>query len=173
MGEIHLLIIEYKKGDKNKILDLIHKFEPLLNKLQRNSNYEDMKSDLLLFLFKLVDELSIKLENFEHDKNIISYIEKSLKNKSIYINKKNQKICNLKECLDNHIVDNKYEENFNNIIFNDLTKSLTSKERYIIHKIYLENISQAHIAKELNISKQAIYKTRIRALNKLKVFYKL
>ncbi|GAA0696774.1 hypothetical protein GCM10008904_00940 [Paraclostridium ghonii] len=168
MTKIYSLIHEYKEGDKNKILDLIHKFDPLLNKLQRNSNYEDMKHDLVLFLFKIVDEIAVKLHKFEHDKHIISYIEKSMKNRYIHINKQNQKIYNCQEIFDNYMVENQYEENFNHIIFNDIIKDLTSKEKYVIHKVYFENLPESHVAEILNVSRQAIYKTKTRALNKLK-----
>ena len=48
MRYIYLLVEEFKKGDKNKFLDILLKFDPLLNKLQRNSCYEDMKNELTL-----------------------------------------------------------------------------------------------------------------------------
>lgn len=51
MGEIYSIIYEYKQGDNSKSVDLIDRFNPLLDKLQRNSCYEDMKSELILFLY--------------------------------------------------------------------------------------------------------------------------
>ena len=67
---------------------IMEKFEPKLNKLQRNSVYEDMKSDLILFMFKLLNKIPLEKDIFREDKYIISYINRSLKNHYIYLNKR-------------------------------------------------------------------------------------
>ena len=41
------------------------------------------------------------------------------------------------------------------------------------NKKYIYNLSEADIARELNISRQAVHKTHKRALNKLKNIYNI
>ncbi len=166
MCNIYSLVYEYRRGNEEKFLDLIDKFDPLLSKLQRNSQYEDMKNDLILFLLNLINKIS--LENFKEDKYIISYISKSLTNQYIYINKKYQLEFNLKLYLNEDIINNESYKDFDNIIFKDRVKVLTEKEREVILKIYFYGFTEAQIGREKNISRQAIHKTHVRALNKLK-----
>lgn len=172
MGEIYSLVYEYKRGDKEKIMDLIDRFNPLIKKLQRNSHYEDMKNELVLFILKLIPKIPIDIDDFKEDKYIISYISKSIKNEYIKLNKKNQKICNSEIYLDNYISNIKLDEEFEYFIFNETIKILTEKERDVIKNIYLYGFTEAQIGRARNISRQAIHKTHTRALNKLKLCYK-
>lgn len=71
---------------------ILEKFEPQINKFQRNSVYEDMNSDLTLFMFNLLNKVPLEKECFKEDKYIISYISKSLRHQYIYLNKTNYKI---------------------------------------------------------------------------------
>ena len=139
MRYIYLLVEEFKKGDKNKFLDILLKFDPLLNKLQRNSCYEDMKNELTLFLFILLDKIPIELVNLKSDRYIISYIAKSIKYQYIHINKIHQNKNNNTLYLNEDVFNIGYTEDLSNIILNDIIKSLTIKEQNVIKNIYLNN----------------------------------
>lgn len=171
MGEIYSLVHESKRGNKEKIMDLIHKFDPLLNKLQRNSYNEDMKNDLIVFLLKLIPIIPIGIDNFKDDKYIISYISRSIKNEFIYLNKKAQTVYNSELYLNESIINIKQNEEFDNVIFNDMIKILTEKEKEIVSKIYQYDFTEAQIGRDKKISRQAIHKTHARALNKLRLHY--
>ena len=166
MRYIYLLVEEFKKGDKNKFLDILLKFDPLLNKLQRNSCYEDMKNELTLFLFILLDKIPIELVRY-----IISYIAKSIKYQYIHINKIHQNKNNNTLYLNEDVFNIGYTEDLSNIILNDIIKSLTIKEQNVIKNIYLNNKSESEVGRKLGVSRQAIHKTHVRALNKIKKIY--
>lgn len=171
MGEIYLLVYESKKGNKEKVIDLIHKFDSLLNKLQRNSHYEDMKNDLVLFLLRLISRVPIEVENFKDDKYITSYIYKSIKNEYIRLNKKIQERHNNELYLNESIINNKQNEQFDKVMLNDMMKILTEKEKEIISKIYINGFTEAQIGRDKKISRQAVHKTHERALKKLRLHY--
>lgn len=56
------------------------------------------------------------------------------------------------------------------LLLYDMFKNLTKKERQVIEYKFLVGKSDSEIGEMLNISRQAINKTKNRALNKLKEF---
>ena len=56
------------------------------------------------------------------------------------------------------------------LLIYDMFKNLTKKERQVIEYKFLVGKSDSEIGEMLNISRQAINKTKNRALNKLKEF---
>ena len=56
------------------------------------------------------------------------------------------------------------------VLLYDMYKNLTKKERQVIEYKFLVGKSDSEIGEMLNISRQAINKTKNRALNKLKEF---
>lgn len=171
MNKLCNLIELYKKGEKESIVDIIDIFNPLLNKFKRDSYYEDIENELILFLITLLNKISDDKKTFLEDKYAFSYIHKSLKNKYIDLNTNGYLLYN-KETNNDLIFNYKgYEDSFNNIIFHDMIKDLSISEKNIINKRYVYNLSEADIARELNISRQAVHKTHKRALTKLKKIY--
>lgn len=171
MNKLCNLIKLYKKGEKELIMDIIAIFNPLLNKFKRDSYYEDIENELILFLITLLDKIPSDKDFFTEDKYAFSYICKSLKNKYIHLNTNEYLLYN-KETNNDLILNYKgYEDTFNNIIFHDMIKDLSISEKNIINKKYVYNLSEADIARELNISRQAVHKTHKRALSKLKNIY--
>lgn len=168
MSKLYNLVKLYKNGNKNAIIDIIEIYNPVLNKFNRNSYSEDMKNDLILFMITLLDKIAIEKKEFKEDKYIFSYIYKSLKHRYIYENSKRCHIYNNETTYDVLLNDVSYDNNFSNIVFKDMVKNLTKSEKYVINKKYLFNLSEADIARELAISRQAVHKTHKRALNKLR-----
>lgn len=87
MNKLYDIIKNYKQGNKDSIIEVIELFNPLLNKLERQSNCCDIKSELIIFMIELMDKLPFENKKFCHDKYIVSYISKSIKNKYIHLNK--------------------------------------------------------------------------------------
>lgn len=168
MEQLYNLIQNFKNGSKETFTLIMEKFEPKLNKLQRNSIYEDMKSDLVLFMLKLLNKIPLEKEIFKEDMYIVSYINKSLQNHYIYLNKINCKIMSKELVLEESYINNGNDNCFSNLIFEDIIKTLTDAEKDIIIKKYKHNYSEAEIARMKGISRQCIHKTHIRALSKMK-----
>ncbi|CEN21828.1 sigma-70 family RNA polymerase sigma factor [Paraclostridium sordellii] len=170
MNKLYNIIKNYQQGNKESIIEVIELFNPLLNKLERQSNHYDIKSELTLFIIELMDKLPFENEKFCHDKYIVSYISKSIKNKYIYLNKKACDQLNKENEINLEILKNdRVENNLDMILFKDLIKSLTHKEQEIIIYKYGLNYSDIEIAELFNISRQSVNKTKTRALNKLKL----
>jgi RNA polymerase sigma factor (sigma-70 family) len=170
INKLYNLIIDYKNGNKDSVIDIIEVFTPLLNKLDRQSKYCDMKSDLIVFIIELMDKLPINNSRFYHDKYIISYISKSIKNKYIHLNKKACKRISSEEELNLNVLKNNVVENkLDMLFFKALIKSLTPKEREIITYKYALNYSDIEIAERFKISRQSVNQTKIRAISKLKL----
>lgn len=170
MNKLYDIIKNYKQGNKESIIEVIELFNPLLNKLERQSNHYDIKSELTLFIIELMDKLPFENKKFCHDKYIVSYISKSIKNKYIYLNKKACDQLNKENEINLEILKNdRVENNLDIILFRDLIKSLTHKEQEIIIYKYGLNYSDIEIAELFNISRQSVNKTKTRALNKLKL----
>lgn len=168
MGQLYNLIQDFRNGDANTFILILERFEPKLNKLQRNSVYEDMKNDLTLFMFKLLKKIPLEKEVFREDKYIISYINKSLQHQYIYLNKINYKVKSNEMALEETYINNGDDNCFSNVIFEDLIKNLTEIEKETIFKRYKQNYSEAEIGRIKGISRQAVHKTHIRALSKMK-----
>ena len=173
MSKLCNLIRLYKEGNKDYLIDIINIFNPVLQKFQRESYCEDIENDLILFMIMLLDKMPIENEFFKEDKYAFSYIYKSLRNKYIYLNKKGYALyCN--EINNDEVLNyNGYEDIFNDVIFNDMIRELSIAEQNIINKKNIYNLSEADIARELNISRQAVHKTHKRVLNKLKNIYNI
>lgn len=168
MGQLYNLIQDFRNGDANTFILILERFEPKLNKLQRESVYEDMKNDLILFMFKLLKKIPLENEVFREDKYIISYINKSLQHQYIYLNKINYKVKSNEMALEETYINNGDDNCFSNVIFEDLIKNLTEIEKDTIFKRYKQNYSEAEIGRIKGISRQAVHKTHIRALSKMK-----
>lgn len=171
MSKFYNMIYSYKNNNPNVFVDIIEAFDPLLNKYQRNGCYEDIKNDLIEFMFLLLLKLPIEKDIFKEDKYIVSYIHKSLNNRYIYLNKKNKDRINREIKIDNNYIEAGYNDNWSTILFEDMIDILTELEKDIINKIYNLGYYEAEIARYYNVSRQAINKTHKRALSKIQKKY--
>lgn len=171
-NRIYLLITAYRNGDSDKIVEVIEIFNPLLNKLHNKGSSDDMKSDLILFMFDLLFKIPIEKEVFCSDKYIISYIKRSLINEFIRLNKISCKNKNMEFSFDESYIKPKYTNTiYDEIIFKDMIKILNKREKEIFYKKYVLNYLDSEIAKSNNISRQAVYKTHKNAIKKLKKIF--
>lgn len=173
MENVYSLVLDHRKNNPDAILEILNRFDPLLNKLQRNSYYEDMKSELIVFMFNLIDKIPIENENLKKDKYIVSYIHKALKNQYIHINKKHAKGRNTEVSSEEFYIDNclgfsYHDDLFTFIHFEEMISHLTELEKKIIEKKYKHGYSNSDRANSRNISRQAVYKTHKRAIEKIK-----
>lgn len=169
MDKIYNLLSTYDQNKEIVTLRLLEKFEPLLNKYSRNTYYSDMKSDLTLFFIELIPKIPIYKENFKQDKYIISYIHKSLRHQYTLLNKKYENNLKMEEHLDSEYdLLPVFNDAYNGIELRSIIRNLTLKEKQVIIYKYQYDLSFASIGKIMNTSRQSIYKTHKRAINKLR-----
>ena len=80
-------IIEIQNGNKDNIYDILIIFDNILNKYSRLLDNEDTKQDLIIFLIGLFDKIPIY--KFNNERQILSYISKSIKYEYIRLSKIN------------------------------------------------------------------------------------
>jgi RNA polymerase sigma factor (sigma-70 family) len=168
MRKLGDLVVIYKNGEKEALMEIVNIFKPVINKFKRNSYCEDMDSELILFMITLLEKMPMREEFLKDEKVVFSYIFKSLKNKYIRVNKKhyiqynrelpNEEIFNYKE----------YYSLESNVEFHDMIKDLSDCEKNILNKRYIYNLTESDIARELKTSRQYINKVHKKALTKLR-----
>lgn len=169
MDKIYNLLSLYDENREMVTLRLLENFEPLLNKYSKNTYYSDMKSDLTLFFIELIPKIPIHKDNFKQDKYIISYIHKSLRHQYVLLNKKYNNNLNNEQPLEskNYML-SVFNQSYDDIELKSIMERLTLKEKQVIIYKYRYNLSFADIAKITNKSRQCVYKTHKRAINKLR-----
>ncbi len=80
--KISKLIEKSKKNDKKSLLELVERFNPLINKYSRMLNYEDAKNDLTEHFIVTIKQMPLMTEAKE-----LNYIKTSVKNNYIKLSK--------------------------------------------------------------------------------------
>lgn len=163
-------LITYSK-DTNENFEIIYsKFEKKINFWVMSFNIELYRNDLLLFLWQLIKKINIS--DFKSEQVLYSYIAISLKNYCINIYNKHHK--NNRITYNSMLTDIEIDKNFSynpiensSLVFDDLIVNLSDKQKKVITMRYKYCFSDCEIARSLNISRQAAYKNRMTALNKL------
>ncbi|MBU3109835.1 sigma-70 family RNA polymerase sigma factor [Clostridium gasigenes] len=168
--EIYWDIIQAKLRAGDYLGRLIICFKPQIGKYSRILKGEDTRQELIIYLIKVIDTIPVNKNIIWHDKSILSYISKSIKNEYIKISKRENSINNKKVELDlcNELESEYFEEDFS---FVELFKELTEKESHIIKLVYIYGFSVTEIAQTMEITRQAVNKSKNRALKKLKKIY--
>ncbi|GKX68350.1 sigma factor-like helix-turn-helix DNA-binding protein [Inconstantimicrobium mannanitabidum] len=163
------MILCSRDNDKN-FDDIYFRFKKKIEFLVESFNIKLYKNDVILFLWQLTKKINVS--NFKSEQMLQAYISVSLKNYCISIyNKhcKNNKII-YNSVLTNIEIDQNYNDNSiedSSLAFDDLIINLSDKQKEVITMRYKYCLSDDEIARSLNISRQAVYKNRIAALNKL------
>ena len=170
MKSIYILINESQNGNKESIMELITNFKPLIQKYSRKLHYDGADTDIIIFILEMIPNVPIhKNYNMQNDGYIVSYICNSIRHKFIYLSKKNNKIVLMETELNTDILTSSNDElPENNVFISCLLDNLTEIQQQIITKIFIQDISENTISKQLNISRQAVNRTKNRALKILK-----
>ncbi|MDU2266898.1 MAG: sigma-70 family RNA polymerase sigma factor [Clostridium celatum] len=150
---------------KDNIYDILIIFDNILNKYSRLLDNEDTKQDLIIFLIGLFDKIPIY--KFNNERQILSYISKSIKYEYIRLSKINsRKLSN--EVYINEDTEIYYNFDSSDLEFLDLINILNESEKNILKLFFVENFSISEISKLMNVSRQAINQNKNRAIKKLK-----
>ena len=164
-------IQEKEKGHKNSILTFICQFQPLIKKYSYLLKYEDAPSELTLTFIETLYKIPINNPKFKQDKYIVSYINKSIKSSYIHLSKSRNKLCYYESPINLDITEDFYQTNIVDKLFiYELLSLLTLREKEIINLRYFKEYSDIEISQKLRISRQAVNKTKNRAITKMKKY---
>lgn len=159
------------KEDSNSFVDILNYFESKINYLSYSLKYPEASTDLTIFLYELLPKLN--LDKFKCDDEILHYIKKCLQNKAIKLSYKvtsdKNAVCfnSNEEIID--LLDNESKnDDFSNILFNDLISLLKPKQKQMVLYKFYYDLSDSEIAKIFKISRQAVNKSLKKSLNTLK-----
>lgn len=184
MTELSYAIDLAKKGNKDQLMLLIDKFTPLIKKYVRLLNYnnEDAYADMVMNFIETIKNspFSINSENCK----ILSYISKSVYHSYIALSKKDR-LWNISKPIsfyqndDGDVIDLIDNVEDKNIVVNEAFEFvdmfhhlLTNYELDILVSVYIYDYSIKELSVKYHVSSPAITKTKKRAENKLKIFYK-
>ncbi len=166
------LVVDAKKDNKDALMEIINIFMPLIKKYSRKLLYDGAESDIIILLIKIIKAYPIsKSDNNIEDKDIIAYVNISVKHEYIRLSKKFSRLANMETELNEDIYLIKADDNIENeLLINDLLDKLSAIQKTILKELFLIGCTQTALAKKLNISRQAVNKNKVKALNKLKSY---
>lgn len=168
MIDIYRYISDFKSTSDFE--NIYYFYEKHILFLCRRYNIEEYYNSLMIKLWELT--IKVDLKKFNNSKLLDSYIRKSLKNFAINLYRKNVVFNSIifNDDVTNIEIEKKsinIDYNYN-IIFIDLIDKLPKRQYKIINLRYNYGFSDEEIASIIGISRQAVYKNRIAALNCLK-----
>lgn len=158
------LICKSKDKCNESMLQLIYQFMPLINKYARKLNYEDAKNDLIEHFIITIKKMPPMIEA-----KSIKYIETSIRNQSIVLSKKQQQYENkiiLTDSIETEFTDKEIQ--YSSLDIKIILDGLNQKTKEILIARYIYGYTDEEIAKKYNISRQAVHKSRKKALLQLK-----
>lgn len=171
MNNIYDCIVDYQNGDKNKVLYIIEKMQPVLQKYAKKLKYEDAYNDLQLFLIIRISTFDCENIKNKSDGAMVNYIEKSIYHEYIKLSKNNEKLCNEMIGVDDDTiveVAGGSEDDYSIILFEDLKSILTETEYKVIWEIYYNDLTPKEVSDKLEQTIWNVYKLKNNALKKMK-----
>lgn len=166
-SQLYHNILCTQQYDSDATESMIKLFLPQIHKYGRLLESDDTCQALILFLIELLRKLPIEQEHFKNDRILYAYISKSIKHKYIELSKNKDRITTREVELsaDFTLADpHRFEIS---LLYFDLLQLLKPLERRILIWVYFYGYSISELSKILHVSKQALNKTKLRALKKL------
>lgn len=167
--ELYHLLEKVQKGDEESTIDILSKFLPTIKKMSRKLNYEEAETDLTIAFLETIKEINLKSLKVKGDGAIVNYIYFFLKNRSVNLFKKNvlREIKTTELELD-IIADDTTCATDDKIFVSMLLNSLPPMQREVIKRKFMQGFTDKEIAIFLGVSRQAVNRTKNRALNNLR-----
>jgi len=180
MQSLENLIKLAKDNDENAMLEIIKKFQPVINKYFKKSCYnEDVRSALELKLIEVV-KADLNLDNFLefNDGIFVNYIVSSLSHEYIKISIKDSKKSHIEMLCEEGLLTSLFDTNVfvyeqkaeNTFLFDLLRKILTKREFDCVYNIVFMGYSPEELAEEWDISRQACNQCKKRAFDKIQKY---
>lgn len=166
-------LIRYSKKYNDGMAELIKMFQPLIKNLARKLSMDGGESDLIIAFIKTIKEYPLERdENMGKQQVILAYIKASMNNEFIKLSKKadktrwfevpmNENIC------EDYITGSDIDEK---IAIRDIISKLPLNQQQVINEIYINGSSETSLAVRFNISRQAVNKTKRKALRNLRSY---
>lgn len=169
------LIRKSQDGDESATLALVQKFNPLLKRYARKLSYEDALSDLVLDFLELLYNINLDGIRIGDERGVVAYVSSAVH--SFYIKRLSAVIhqLNIQSFSDLSEDEQFYVESISRVDdslaeseFRFILSTLTELESQVITSLYYSGYSVTEIAQKQKVSRQAVNKTKIRALKKLR-----
>lgn len=172
MHNLYELVKEAQNGNNDATMNIIEKFSPLIRKYSRKLNYDVAYTDLIISLIETIKYIPIfRNENIKKEECLVAYISKSLIHKYIRLSKRYRKVSVKEVELNNQIFSNDITDEIENTVFiNKILSKLPKTQENILKQMFIYGYRESEIASQLNISRQAVNKTKKRALNSLRKY---
>lgn len=169
---LYEMVMNARTGDKEALQNLVERFQPLIKKYKRKLNYDGADTDLIICFIETIHKIPIYRDNhIINEECIVGYINKSIKNKYIYFSKKYSKVYRVEVELNLDIAgDDANSKVEDNVSIEELLDKLSERQRRVIEGIFFKNTTEVEISRQLNISRQAVNRTKNRALKCLKEY---
>lgn len=168
------LIVQLQKGYKEAALALINKFHPLLKKYAFKLRYEDAYDDLLVDFIEILNRIRLDRIRDTSEGVLISYICKSIRGSYIKRLITLKRLRNFVPYSDLSESELYYAETLSSasdshlrLELTGIDQVLTESELSVVKMIYLLGYTVAETASLHGITRQAVNKTKKRALQKL------
>ena len=166
------LISEAKDGNKNSMLEILNKFKPLIKKYSYMMNYEDAENDLILSMIQLIYDMP----NLGNDGQAVNYINQSIYNAYIkYIKlqikkRENEYLYDTEEIKNISMLYDGFSET--DVDLQCAMEQLPKNQRNVIILKFMYMMPDKEIMEKLKLSRQSVYKNKIKGLEKLKEILK-
>ena len=172
--ELSEMLARAQAGDSECSLYLLDKFSPLIKKYAKKLCAEDAYEELQCHFLETINKTTLNRLSCPTDGAIIRYIEKSLLHHYIALSKKNRRSAAL-YIEDIHTYDLlEYDPRFGtndehlSLLLRDMQKVLGKTEYMVLYYLFVVQCTVLETAQKLNISRQAVYKAKNSALQKLR-----
>lgn len=165
------IILEYQNGNNDIILDILGDFKFSIKKFSKNLNYECGEIDLTIHLIELLKKIELDNLKNKSDGAIVNYIYISLKNKASSLYRQNLKFNNETTEFNDYIKSNSTFLETDNIELHSLFECLNETQKIILIDKFLNKLTDTEIASKLGVSRQSVYKNKIKGLDTLKKLF--
>ena len=165
------LLNSIKDNDDTAIVALLDRFNPLLLKYANKLNYDDAYSELKVHFISVIYNFPDSFNNGtdkENHKFIVSYINKAIIHKYQALSIDKCKTSSTTTEYDLNLIPSNQMDVCQMLDIHNAISNLSDHQRYIITELFMNDKSAETLALELNVSRQAIYKTRRIALATLR-----
>ena len=168
MGILCDLIVSAKDKNKDSLMEIINKFRQLIKKQAYALNYEDEENDLIVDMIELIYNMPF----FQHDGQAVTYISTSIRHSYVKFLKQRIRLRE-NECIyDPDIIKNienlseDFEKKDLDLLF--AIRKLNYNQKWVIIYKFFFMFKDKEIMNKLNISRQAVYNNKNKALKNLR-----
>lgn len=175
-------IVKAQSGDKDCMYALVRQFIPLINGAARrliraipNYEWEDAVSDFQLIFIKTVKSINLNKLRGTSDAEMVTYLRIAIKNsfirkiKSAYRRLQEISVDDLSEVEINVVeLKNSTRDDYTGLTLEDMRKALSPEEFFVLDGYAIKNQSIAFLAVATGKSRQAINRTKLKAIQKLR-----